>query len=424
MPVAEKKVFLRRILAPYGDCKNIDNAPLNAFGPSLAFDRLQKGIDLESNFLLLQRIMPPAYRAMLAEAIDEPTWAAFSPLAIEKRLRSEEWQTVCDYVANANLLSPMILGNLTQLLLTLGYHELTLALLRPYESCPIKPDRITASLCYTFSAVRYILSIQMPHYRPDDVAVVANRAEPGSRAQVLATSRMLMWAGRFATDIKLVEEWRNKSQEALELASLEPTSFFGAILWSRHYRAACFLPMLKKDYEKTQEELILAEKFARSAQYNDRHERILFSANLYPVLQSTNRLSLMLGDIHLALSSARQLVDIDPLYSTAAMDYALTLVQAGRSDEAFTQFDRAIVLGPPVSIFAAFSAGSLHEQQGNAAEAKAYYVLAANHDPLSPSVLTALERLRGVLDPHLKRAFQALLQRLENLTSECEKVQL
>ncbi|HKC65072.1 MAG TPA: hypothetical protein VKB86_15625, partial [Pyrinomonadaceae bacterium] len=339
-----QREILSLIFKPYFTLEE-SLGPLNAYGPHLAYQRMQAGADIESNYLLIQRIMPAAFRAMLADNIGCAAFGGISPLTVSPIDRSQQWQHLCDTLLSLGKLTKTQLHALCHVLLTLGYFDYIFFLTQDYSTCQEGTDEQTAALAYMHCSTRYILCMGNGDYSPDDVRLVAQRAPRRSRSRFLASSRLLMFYGRFAHDLDQVEYWREHNLQCLQDLPLEPNSVYWCILWSRFWRSACFYPLLRKDYARTFEELKHAEDLARQPHCNTQHEYVLCLANLYPVLQSINRLATIVGDEKLAFSLSREMVTLDPWYSTAHVDLGTVLMREGDLESAALSFLRGSLLG-------------------------------------------------------------------------------
>ena len=393
--LTKRRGFLVKLFSPYMTLDLRGPGPLNAYGPGLAFERMAASADIESGYLVIQRIMPAAYRELLAEALEAPFLAGLSPALVSPRHRSLRWQLLCERLRTPSF-TIETRHAISYVLLTLGYYEHAGALTAAYRECPDDADAPIAALSYLQSAIRYILRINDSDYQPDDVKRVAERAPSGSRAKFLASSRMLMHSGRFARSLEATRYWRAVNQKCLEELPLEPGSLFDCILRSRFWRSACFLPLLRHEYRVVEEELDRAESLARAPTCASRSDLVLKLGNLYPVLQSRNRLATMLGQHDLALDLAREMFDLDPLYSIAHVDLGSALIEVGELEEAASIFTRGFLLGPPLDDVAAYLAGYCFELLGRSPEARACYRCAAMVDRNSVSAVCGLQRTEAV----------------------------
>jgi tetratricopeptide (TPR) repeat protein len=390
---ASIQTWVDELLNPYRSLSMPKFGPLNAFGPPAAFSHFVCRRDIETRYLVNQRLMPPAFRQMLAEALFDSRLCALSPTAIPVQDRSESWNRLCLHVETYGRLATEQRTALIQVLFTLGYYDLILALIRSSPDCFRCANAHQASLAYAACAARYVLSFGNQDYRPDDLLEIADIAPIGSKSRFLASSRLLMYYGRFAPNIDAVAYWRSRSEQALADLSLDESTTYHAILHSRHWRAASFLPLLRNDAESAMKEIGHAEEFARRTPATNLDERVLARSNLYPVLQSKSRLLAMCRRYDDAARCNQEMLELDPFYSTACVDYASTLVGLGNLEEACEYFERGAILGPPASQIAMYQAGWCHAQMDRLETALGFYLLALASDEASPSLLRAIEEL-------------------------------
>jgi tetratricopeptide (TPR) repeat protein len=391
----QRRRFLHKLQQPYLSLDETEAGPLNAYGPHLAYERLVACADIEADYLLVQRIMPAAFRQLLGAALGELSYAGVSPMTVQPPGRSQRWNELCHRLAHRHVLSLPAQHALGYVLLTLGYYEEVAALTSQYRRCPPAADAHIAALAYLRSAARYILLLNNRSYKPTDVRHVAENAPRGSRARFLASSRMLMFSGRFARDLNATSYWREHNHKCLEELPLEPGDVADCILRSRFWRSACFTHLLTSDYEAVAEELQRAEELARAPICRTKRELILKLGNLYPVLQSRSRLASMRGNNEEALALTEEMVSLDPLYSVAFVDLGSALMRCERIEEAASAYFRAFMLGPPVDDVGLFLAGCCSEQMGRLGWARVCFRCVVMVDPKSVSAREGLRRTKS-----------------------------
>lgn len=385
----DRRAHVAALFDPYFTLMPIADGPLQAFGPNVAYERMTDGSNIEEEVLLLQRIMPPAFRAAICTDLGRGAFAGLDPLSVPLEMRTKRWQDLCDRIRNYGSLHPSEQNAVAQLLMVLGYYEAVWGLNAEFVGRNAY-DVQTAGLAYTACAARYIVHVNQPGYRPDDLLHVAERAPEGSKALFLTTSRLLMFYGRFAKDAQAARYWRERNHASLIKIIETAGPFWSAILESRFWRSAAFVPMLDQNWKIVFHEMKLAENCAQAACPARGHEEVLHAANLYPVLQSKARLHTLAGEPGEALRVTRRLVEIDPLYSTAHVDLGQALLEVGAVEEAARRFATASTLGPPVDAIGAFLAGHSHATLGDTEKAREFYKLSLEIDPQSISSKRAL----------------------------------
>lgn len=348
-PVAE-------LFDPYLSLDRSKKAPLNAFGPPIAYEWWQEGRDFEGEILLVQRIMPPAFRAMLADELGLPCICGMDPLAVPSWNRSPRWQRMCEGLSTIREMPAKERIAFLGMLMSLGYYELVFELARLSPQEAVLPPDIDDALAYAAASARYIVSINRKSYEPYDLKDVAERARVGSRAHFLATSRLLMFYGRFRQDPLNGRYWRERNRESLDKVGKGTSEFTRDILASRYWRSASLIPLVERDLETAWKEMARAEKFARKAQPTTEQESVLARANLYPVLQSKARLAQLIESHDLALSCIQEMCGLDPCYSTAFVDLGHARLAIGDRTSALAAFERAARLGPPAALIGRFMA--------------------------------------------------------------------
>ncbi|MFG1270119.1 hypothetical protein V5F40_19395 [Xanthobacter sp. DSM 14520] len=345
-----------KLLEAYLSLERSEKAPLNAFGPPIAYEWWREGRDFEAEILLVQRIMPPAFRAMLADELGLAYVCGVDPLAVPSGSRSPRWQTMCEGLYRIHEMPAIERVAFLALLMSLGYYELVFELSRlSLAELEVPPD-VDHALAYASASARYIISINQKSYDPFDLVLVAQRARPGSRAHFLASSRLLMFYGRFRRDSKNGRHWRECNKESLDELGAGTSEFTRAVLASRYWRSASLLPLVEEDLDNAWEEMACAEKYARAVQPTTEQEAVLARANLYPVLQSKARLAQLIGNHDLALLCIEEMCRLDLYYSTAFVDLGHARLAVGDRTTALAAFKRATRLGPPAALIAQFMA--------------------------------------------------------------------
>lgn len=382
-----------RLFRPYLDLSDCREGPLNAYGPPVSFERLVAGRDDPTRFLLVQRLMSTGFRYRLARWLGQPVYSALSPMAVPSSLRSERWGVLCEYVDGYTKLNQHQQHAVSHLLITLGYYELALILLREHAECPQEATPQEAALAYARAFTRFMLYSRSPEYRPDDIRLTAQRAPLGSVTRYDATLRMLVYHARFVPDADTAAHW---CQEAVHAAAALPAasgSFAYYILWSRLWRAASYVPYLKQDAVRTAEELAQSEALLRQVNWDGTREEMIWRANIYPVYQSQARLAEVQGDWPTALDLGYRMVELDPWYSNAHLEVGNNLLRTGEIERAALAFLRAANLGPPVHEIARFLAGYAYEQSDRPGLAAHMYIKAVTLDPEASSPREGLGRL-------------------------------
>lgn len=384
--------FSEYLFKPYFDLYQQEDVALNAYGPPLAYKRLINGLDTETDYLLVQRLMPTAFRYELGKFTNR-TDGHFNPFQISKDKRSERWQILCEYIEKFPILNSLEKHSVSHILISLGYYEFTNILLKPYAQINVNPSIHEASLSYRYAFTRFMLFVKSKHYSPDDLIKIANNSPLGSMAKVSATLRLLVYYGRFKKDLNSTRFWKNESTKAINSLPLDTGSFTYNIIWSRYYRGTSFLPLLEKDLKNTIIEMKLSEEYAMAAKYNNNEEKILWKANIYPVVQSQQRLADIQNDINMSIERGHQMINLDPWYSNAHLDLGNSLFKAGNYNEALKEYQIASTLGPPTYLYATFLAGRCYEELGEMELATELYINALRKDPQGISTKQILANL-------------------------------
>jgi tetratricopeptide (TPR) repeat protein len=198
-------------------------------------------------------------------------------------------------------------------------------------------------------------------------------------------------------------DWREATQKVIDdiLASVEFSDFEKNLLYSRFYRAVCYLPYLIHDHKKLIYEAEICEQLARNLNPKNSFESILKRDNLYSMLDTLHRVYLKLDDKERAEKMLLEILDkIDPSDSKALNQLGELYENQGKFDKAISCFCKATEFGAPQGRVAAFRAGYLLERSGQDYSALEYYFKSLQFWPNGLSPLQGILRLANKTKNH------------------------
>jgi hypothetical protein len=395
-----------------------DRGPLPVDGLELAWRALD---DERLPPYALQVHLPASFREELLRETGMPQYQVDDPLQLPEALRTERWQTLCDYLTRSQSLTPTTQLRVINVLRSLSLHRAVLAYVPKMAAQEIASDSVlaTLSLRRAMSALTLRHGAGLPYNRADFERI--GRAAPsGSLAQIGAALQLVAQDAKLHHDISTIASWAEVAATAMQHRT-EPLDDFGAaLLESVYQRAVAFLPFLRGERDELAEAMERCEAHARHLQCAAQtlEQQLLARENFNIILQSRVKEAIELQDLDAAKTRARQLVErepFDPLYrhelgavilqqaQIEGKRYAETrrvfycMVQKGKIAEAAHAYHAAVQLGPPRTAVAWFYAGQCHQALGELATACTCYQEALRVDPLALSVLERLTTVASQL---------------------------
>ena len=204
---------------------------------------------------------------------------------------------------------------------------------------------------------------------------------------------VLVHKAKVGAPVEELAEWRARSERNLETAIAKRDDFTRALLLSRFYRAAAFVPQRHGDRAEVVRMMDVAEHHARAMVPADEAQELLRLENLYPVLESRTKEALWLGDLDLALAYAQALIDLDPYDSRAWLELGEVRLKRNECAPAAEAYAVAATLGPPSSAVGRHMAGLCFRQLGQPLLAAFFFKASIEVDALSISPHDEIQRL-------------------------------
>jgi tetratricopeptide (TPR) repeat protein len=161
--------------------------------------------------------------------------------------------------------------------------------------------------------------------------------------------------------------------------------FTSALLLSRFYRAAAFVPQRRGKRAEVTRMMDLAEQHARALVPTDEAENLLRLENLYPVFESRTKEALWLGDLDLALARAESLTELDPYDSRAWLELGEVRLRRSEYAPAAEAYVVAATLGAPSSAIGCHMAGVCFRYLGQPLLAAFFFKTSLQTDSLAIS---------------------------------------
>jgi tetratricopeptide (TPR) repeat protein len=250
------------------------------------------------------------------------------------------------------------------------------------------PDR--AELAYRRASARYVLGLpnRVADYRNADMSGLERVATAAPRDQPVALNAAMMilvHKAKVGAPTEQLVDWRRRSEDILEATVSKAGDFTAALLRSRFYRAAAFLPQRRGNRAEVVRLMDAAEHQARAMVPADAAQEVLRLENLYPVIESRTKEALWLGDLDLALARAQSLTDLDPYDSRAWLELGQIRLHRKECAAAAEAYAVAATLGPPSSAIARHMAGLCFRELGQPMLAAFFFKASIGADPCAIS---------------------------------------
>jgi tetratricopeptide (TPR) repeat protein len=379
--------FTAWLYRPYIDLGPINTESLHLYRVEFCYDNLVSGDPKRR----LQRVMPHSFKESLLREANLPGYRVTDPCELPQELRTSRWQFFCDHLTNYGGLDPQQQADVLGLLGALCLYPAITRYAREMSPDEIARGEAHAAVAYARANARFILNRDYGTlYHMDEFRTVATNAPIGSAARFDSLLQLIVQSARIAQDAEAVEHWSSVALAELKQMRAMLDDFTYGLLTSRYYRAAGFAPQLRGDRAELIREMDLAQEYAEGLSRDTEEHRILADENLYPLLQSRNKEALWLGELDLAESRARRVVEIDPLDPRAHIELGEILILKDSFEEASSAYGRAAELGPPGTAVAWYMAGQCYEKLSRLEHACDCYLSALRVDPLG---ISAVERL-------------------------------
>ena len=369
-----------------------DHAPLHVWRPWFSWLKLRGERPLSSSNL--QRLLPPGFRHALARESPAAVVALDDPAEIPHDHAGEHWLFLQECVRNYAGLDCNLRYATLGALLALGFFKKARDLQDPPSDNEIRADSTHASIGCAIAAATVALSLHDDE--PIDLSSferVASLAPVGSKARFEASIELVVQCAKHTHDLPNARKWRANAEKSLDAICREGASSFEvALLQSRFYRSAAFVPFLENNRKRVFREMELCEHYARIAAGQTDDERILERENLVPMLQSRAKEARWLGDLDLAKARLQLAVDADPRDSVRWIELGEIELDTDNPAAAHKCYLIAAAHSPPGSSLSWHMAGEAAHLCGDVELACAHYYEALKIDPMCISAATRLQQ--------------------------------
>jgi tetratricopeptide (TPR) repeat protein len=230
----------------------------------------------------------------------------------------------------------------------------------PESEIAANADR--AELAYRRASACYMLGLpgRVADYRNADLSELERIGTTAPRDHPVALNaalKVLVHKAKVRAPVEELVEWRARSERILEEALTKGDDFTCALLLSRFYRAAAFVPLRHGDRGEVVRMMDLAEHHALAMAPTNDAQELLHLENLHPVIESRTKEALWLGDLDLALARAERLTDLDPYDSRVWLELGQVRLERNEFAPAAEAYAVAAMLGPPSSAIGRHMAG-------------------------------------------------------------------
>ncbi len=387
--------FKKGLLRPFIDFERCSRGPLFSRG----FEGYWAAFaNPELPRFALQRTLPAPFRRILLRELGEADLIVEDPRSLPQDTRGERCTALIEALDRWQDLSSAAQSRLVLLLHALCYYELVLRLVPAQDNQIVLHDADQVELIYWRASSHYVLNLKgrVDAYQDADLSVFVHLAQHPEVPKLTAFNsaiKILTHKAKTGASLEELVAWRSRAHALVEALQAEMEADKGALLESRFYRSASFVPQLQKDVESVVREMDLAEELALSLSPGNETEQLLADENLHPVLESRTKEAIWLGDLDLALERANRVVELDPFESRAWLELGQVRIKRAEWGHAAEAYVRSMTLGPPSSAIAAHMAGLCFRHLGQPSTAAFFFQASLGFDPASPSPHHEIESL-------------------------------
>lgn len=359
--------------------------------------------------------LPESFREFLVRESGLCQYQVKNPLELAPELRTQQWQTLCNHLTDYAALTRATQVKVIKLLNSLSFHQAVLEYVPPISEVEIASDSDSAALGFLRAMSKSVLhSDRHLPYNLKELETIAQNAPAGHISRITAGLQILVELAKTFRDIEGAEFWRSIVTQEVEAIIPSLDAFTAGLLMSVYYRAAVFVPLLKKEQAKVIAEMDLCQAYAESLSGETQEQQIISYENQSIIGESRTKEALWLRDFDLAEERARKLVERDILDPRYRLELGEILLKREKVEEAVQVYRRATRLGPPGTAVAWFMAGQCYQSLGELELACDCYLACLHCDPLAISAVKRLSKVASVLgDKKLVCWCQLRLSQLE-----------
>ena len=386
------------LLRPFIDLEPCRRGPLYARGLEqywIAF------IDIRRPRFVLQRTLPRPFRTQFLAETGLLEYQADDPRDIPSTLWSTRWRAMCEAVYAWEELTTDRQCRLALLLHALCFYSLIATIVPDRREAPPIGDADDAELAYWRASARYVLRLpdRVADYGEADLSelerIVAT-APTHAPAAFNAALKVFTHKAKLGAPVGELLTWSARAERLLDTVVAKTDDFTRAILSSRFYRAAAFIPQRRGDRLEVVRMMTLAEHHARAMVPIGEAQELLYLENLHPLMESRAKEALWLGDLDLALERALCVVDLDPYDSRAWLEVGQVRLHRNEPALAAEAYASAATLGHPSTAIARHMAGLCFRHLAQPLMAAFFFGAALNIDPRATSPHEEIQALPDV----------------------------
>lgn len=389
--------FITWMNRPYLDMGDVNTAPLHVYGISYAYSQMVGNTIIGAPLTLIH---PISFRESLIREYRLFKYQVTNPLDLADELRTERWNTLCDYLTNYQELAPIIQFRVISLLSSLCLHKAVLQYVPQLCESDIASSNILANLALQRALSN--LMIQPDAGNLDNIKefeTIAKQAPLDSHERFGSANSLVVLYAKTFRNLKATEYWVNETSKTLDHLKPLLNNFEQKRLQSVYIRAAVFVHLLQGDKQEVVQQMNLCQSLAEelTEESTNDQERMLAHENLTTVFESRVKEASWLGNFELAEERAQKMVQMEPLYSKYHLQLGEILINQSKFEEAAKIYRSAARLGPPGTAIAWFMAGQCHEKLGDIDIACDCYLASVEMDELAISAVERLHKLAHYL---------------------------
>jgi tetratricopeptide (TPR) repeat protein len=382
------------LLRPYLDLSEFVDGPSETSSVEVAFRQLATP---DAPRLMIQTHPGRGLRTALVRESGLPAYGITRARELPERLRTDRWRQLVEWTRAR--LPPM--GHrlrLATLLNTLGLFGETVELFTGRVGDVDGGDGAATALSMQLAIARLRIDPSAGTERVNaETLRQAAENDRGDRYVRLGAALTLVVLAAKRRAVDEVRHWREVAEGQYRL--LDPEAGLPDVLYaSTFWRAVSYLPHLLGDRVRTTEELDLAEHHALAFRPRDSTERMVWAANMNPLLETRMRAALDTGDRDLAWTRLSRLAELEPLSAKVRIHVGKFHLDTGAPEKALPELRQAITLGAPFTGLSWYLTARCLDRLGDHTGALRAYAEAVRADPASVDARLRIHELAGAAD--------------------------
>lgn len=247
----------------YLDMGDFNNAPWHIYGIDYNYRNLVQDISNSTIINPVTIIHPVSFRESLIRETRLFQYDILNPLQLANELRTERWNTLCNYLIHYQELEPIVQIKVIALLSSLCLHKIILEYVPEMSESEIASNNILAGLAFN-RAMSNLMSRQDGGSLDNvqEFEKIANQAPLDSGTRFGTAIDLVALYGKTFRNLQATKYWANEAAKTLDNLKKSTNNFDFKRIMSVYHRAAVFVPILEGDKQALVQEMDLCQSLA------------------------------------------------------------------------------------------------------------------------------------------------------------------